>query len=179
MNGRCTKSGAKSGALKCTKTKSGLRWTRAATAKAPAITAAPTTAATPTTAAKTAPATEAPAAAPAAGITYSLKEWAIEGPASLKAGTVAMSVTNPSRNKHELKIIKGTYAELPKAGNGAVDEEKLPAGTIVGVLEAFPGGETKPLSVQLTAGKYLFVCNIAFGPASHADRGQVLDVTVA
>lgn len=90
-----------------------------------------------------------------------------------------MSVTNPSSNRHELKIIKGTYAELPKAGNGAVDEEKLAAGSIVGKVDAFPGGETKPLTVELSPGKYLFVCNIAFGPASHAQRGQVLDVTVA
>jgi hypothetical protein len=178
VNGRCTKSGAKSGTLKCTKTKSGLRWTKAATAKA-AVTTAPATAAPTTVAAgKTAPVTEAPAA-PAAGITYSLKEWAIEGPATLKAGTVSMSVTNPSRNKHEMKIIKGTYAELPKAGNGAVEEEKLAAGAIVGKVDAFPGGETKPLTVELTPGTYLFVCNIAFGPASHAGKGQVLDVTVA
>ena len=183
VNGRCTKAGAKSGSLKCTKTKSGLRWTRTtATTKAPAITATSTTASTATTAAATATTAASTPTTTTAGATgkivYAVKEWAIEGPAQLKAGTVSMSVTNPSTNRHEFKIIKGVYAELPKTSNGAVDEEKLTSGAIVGKLDALTGGETKSLSVDLAPGKYLFVCNISFGPASHAERGQVLDVTV-
>lgn len=187
VNGRCTKAGAKSGSLECTKTKSGLRWTRTtATTKAPAITTtstpastATTTASTVTTAVSTPTTTTAGTAGTAGKIAYAVKEWAIEGPAQLKAGTVSMSVTNPSTNRHEFKIIKGVYAELPKTSNGAVDEEKLTSGAIVGKLDALTGGETKSLSVDLAPGKYLFVCNISFGPASHAERGQVLDVTVA
>lgn len=182
VNGRCTKAGAKSGSLKCTKTKSGLRWTKTtATTIAPATTTTSTTASTATTAAATATtAASTPTTAGTAGkIAYAVKEWAIEGPAQLKAGTVSMSVINPSTNRHEFKIIKGVYAELPKTSNGAVDEEKLSSGAIVGKLDALTAGETKSLSVDLAPGKYLFVCNISFGPASHAERGQVLDVTVA
>jgi hypothetical protein len=183
VNGRCAKAGAKSGSLKCTKTKSGLRWTSSVTTtKASAKTAAPTTAANAgvvTTAESPSTTTAITSASTAGKVTYTVKEWAIEGPAQLKAGPVSMSVTNPSTNRHELKIIKGVYAELPKTSNGAVDEEKLATGTIVGKLDAFAGGETKSLSVDLAPGKYLFVCNISFGPASHAERGQILDVTVA
>lgn len=184
VNGRCTKAGAKSGSLKCTKTKSGLRWTKTtATTNAPPTTTTSTTASTATTAAATATTAASTPTTTTAGtagkIAYAVKEWAIEGPAQLKAGTVSMSVTNPSTNRHEFKIIKGVYAELPKTSNGAVDEEKLTSGAIVGKLDALTAGETKSLSVDLAPGKYLFVCNISFGPASHAERGQVLDVTVA
>lgn len=187
VGGRCTKAGAKSGALTCNKGKSGkLAWARttATTKKTSATTpasSAPASSPAASTPAASTPAASAPAAsAPAAGITYTLKEWSIDGPAQLTAGKINLSVVNaPGNSQHELKVIKGTFAELPKAANGAVDEAQLPAGAILGKVDRFAGGETKTTSLDLPAGKYLFVCNIGFGPNSHAARGQVLDVTVA
>jgi uncharacterized cupredoxin-like copper-binding protein len=151
-------------------------------AATPTEAAAPLTepAAAPTGAA--APATEAAAAASpaAAGNAYTLKEWTLEGSATLTAGKVDLSVMNGGKFPHELVVIKDTtYEDAPKDELGTVLEEKLPAGSVLGEVEKIEPGKTATLSVELTPGKYLFVCNIAFGPNSHAGKGQRLNVTVA
>lgn len=150
-----------------------------------AVAAAPETSVTPaapeTTVAAPAAAETTVAAAPAAiGTAYTMKEWAVEGPATLKAGKVSLTITNNGSFPHQFKVIKGKYADLPKgADGGSIAEDKLPAGALVGQLDKFEGGQTMTLALDLPAGDYVFLCNLGAGPNSHAGKGQHTDVTVA
>jgi uncharacterized cupredoxin-like copper-binding protein len=130
--------------------------------------------------AESAPAETAPAvAAAAAGPTYTLKEWSLEGSATLPAGPTEIAITNAGNFGHEFVVIKDTtYEDAPKNDLGTVLEDQLPAGAILGEVAKIEKGASAKLAVDLAPGKYLFVCNIEFGPNSHAGKGQRLNVTV-
>jgi uncharacterized cupredoxin-like copper-binding protein len=125
-------------------------------------------------------AAETTPAASGTGATYTLKEWTLEGSASLPAGPTEIAITNAGNFAHEFVVIKDTtYEEAPKNDLGTVLEDQLPAGSVLGEVEKIEKGASAKLSVDLAPGKYLFVCNIEFGPNSHAGKGQRLNVTVA
>lgn len=156
--------------------------TAAATPTTAAATPTTTAAAATTTAAASTAAVCAKATAPAAGATavdVSLIEWEVKMPTTLKAGDVAINLKNAANGDHELVIIKGDFASLPKQANGAVDEKALPAGALVQPEIGLRGNQSCTLGVNLPAGKYTFLCNISSGPNSHAAKGQKIDVTVA
>jgi uncharacterized cupredoxin-like copper-binding protein len=123
--------------------------------------------------------TEAPAAATSAGNLYELKEWSLEGSPTLATGSVELTVKNGGEFPHEFKIFKGSYETLPKNELGTVTEAELAADAKLAAIEKIAPGTESKVTVDLPAGTYLFVCNIEFGPNSHAGKGQVLDVTVA
>jgi uncharacterized cupredoxin-like copper-binding protein len=124
--------------------------------------------------------TPAAAAASGTGAAYKLTEWTLEGSASLPAGPTEIAITNAGKFAHEFVVIKDTtYEEAPKNDLGTVLEDQLPAGSVLGEVEKIEKGASAKLSVDLAPGKYLFVCNIEFGPNSHAGKGQRLNVTVA
>ena len=149
---------------------------------APASSAAP--AAVTTAAAPAAPAGAACTGLGAAGAgtaaDVKLVEWAITGPASVKAGAVTLNITNGGQNSHNLAVIKGsTWADLPKSGSGGVDTTKLTAGALLGTTSQLGGGKGCSTSLTLDAGSYVLLCTIGFGANSHAARGQHFDLTVA
>lgn len=163
--------------------------TAAATTGAATTKAAPTTAAaattsasatTATTAATTgATTTKAAAAGAPTSVEVVLKEWSIEAPTKIKAGTIEFVVKNAGTANHELDIVKGdSYAALPKSDSGAILEDKLPAGALQPVVGRFAANATAKGTVTVTPGKYVLVCNIAFGANSHAGKGQRLDIEV-
>lgn len=154
-----------------TKTAATTAATVATTAKAASSSAA---------AASSAAATTAAAAPAAAGATeVKLIEWKIEAPTTLKAGANTFNV-NSASGEHELVVIKSdSFASLPKTSGGGVDEPNLAAGAVIGRTKAVKSGKAETLSVNLPAGKYVLICNLGFGPNSHAAKGQNLDVTVA
>ena len=120
--------------------------------------------------------------APGAGAAADVKlvEWAITGPASVKAGSVTMNITNGGQNSHNLAVIKGTtWAELPKSASGGVDTTKLAAGALLGTTSQLGGGKGCATTLTLDAGSYVLLCTIGFGANSHAARGQHFDLTVA
>jgi uncharacterized cupredoxin-like copper-binding protein len=123
--------------------------------------------------------TQAAAAPAAGGLAYELKEWSLSGSATLTAGKSDLKVTNAGKFPHEFRVLKGTYETLPKNDLGTVQTSGLPADAQLGLVEKIEPGTDATLSVDLPAGQYLFVCNIEFGPNSHAGKGQVLNVTVA
>jgi ABC-type glycerol-3-phosphate transport system substrate-binding protein len=158
----------------------------AATTQAPttaaAATEAPTTAA-PTTEAPTteAPTTAAPTteAATGASVDVEMVEWAVNAPTEIASGSTNFSVSNGGENTHEFVIVRGeSYDTLPKLDNGAVDEDALGA-DVVGRTDKIPSGGSADMAFDLEPGSYVFLCNIQFGPNSHAAAGQVLSVTVA
>jgi hypothetical protein len=105
-------------------------------------------------------------------------DHAVQAPTTIGAGTVEFAVKNTGSSQHEFVVIKGSYADLPKTGNGAVLEDQLAAGALVGRTSRITEGASETKSFTLTAGKYVLLCNIVNGPTSHAGIGQRLDVTV-
>ncbi len=155
--------------------------TAAAAPSAAATTAAAATSAAATTAAATSAAatTKATTAGAATSVDVVLKEWSIEAPTKIKAGTIEFVVKNAGTANHELDIVKGdSYAALPKSDSGAILEDKLPAGALQPVVGRFAANATAKGTVTVTPGKYVLVCNIAFGANSHAGKGQRLDIEV-
>lgn len=134
--------------------------------------------------AATSPATDAPdtdgdIGVPAEAIETSLVEWAIEAPTEYAAGDVTFVATNNGSFPHELVVIQGeSYESLPLAEGGAVNEDELPTGALLGRTERIGGGSTTELTVTLAPGNYVLVCNLGGGDNSHAGRGQRLDITV-
>ena len=127
--------------------------------------------------------TEAPATteAPSEGVVVTLSEFVIDTQDTFTAGEVTFDVVNDggSEFNHEFAIIAAdSYEELPKLDNGAVDEEALEEGQFLGRTAVLEPGQTETISFDLDPGTYLFICNINFGPNSHAANGQMLIATV-
>lgn len=147
-----------------------------------AVTSSPTTAttATPAPANTSAPTTAASGTGPptAAAVDVMLSEWKIEsGP--IKSGTVTFNAHNTGRFPHELRVFKGTVAELPRLADGSVNEDALAAGALIGKVDRLEAGTTAAATLNLVPGRYALVCNLVAAGQSHAAKGQVLDVTVS
>jgi hypothetical protein len=116
----------------------------------------------------------------AAAVTVELDEWTVTTSGPVPAGSVNFTVKNVGEFRHELAVIQGdSYESLPLAASGAIDEAQLPTGALLGRSDLIDGGAESTLTLDIPAGNYVFVCNIAVGPNSHAKAGQVLSVVVS
>ncbi len=151
----------------------------ATTTRSPATTAAvATTAAAAAAAAAAATCSGLTAPAPGAtAVSTTLIEWAVNTPATIKAGPVAFTIKNDATNTHQFMLVKGTYETLPKLANGALDEAQLGA-NLLGQVR-MTANQTCAAGFTLAPGPYTIVCNINQGPNSHAARGQKTNITVA
>jgi hypothetical protein len=128
----------------------------------------------------TTPTTDGDIGAPAEGVAASLKEWAIEAPTEYSAGDVTFTATNNGNFPHEFVVIQGeSYESLPLAEGGAVIEDNLPTGALLGRTARIGGGSSDDLTVTLPPGNYVLLCNLGGGALNHAGRGQRLDITVS
>jgi hypothetical protein len=102
------------------------------------------------------------AAAADAKVAVQLSEWSVTPvPASVQAGTVTFAAANTGADAHELVVVRADNpATLPQSTDGIVDEGKLPAGALIGEIEAFPAKETCQGTFTLAAGRYALFCNI-------------------
>ena len=96
-------------------------------------------------------------------VNVTLQEFAIgTDPGTIGAGDVTFEATNNGPNdEHEFVIFRTDLdpTELPTDENGAVDE----AGEgveLIDEIEGIPVGESGSVTVNLTAGSYVFICNI-------------------
>jgi hypothetical protein len=96
-------------------------------------------------------------------VMVTLTEWKVTpSVAQVGAGIVSFLAENAGRENHELVIVKGDSPEaLPKDANGAMDEEQLPEGALIGEIEPFAAGQLCRANFALPAGSYLLLCNIA------------------
>jgi hypothetical protein len=118
--------------------------------------------------------------AAAAAVDVSLVEWAIEAPAEYAAGEITFTATNNGSFPHEFVVIEGEgYEALPLAEGGAVIEDDLPTGALIGRTARVAGGSSEVLTVTLAPGNYVLLCNLGGGGNSHAGQGQRLDITVS
>jgi hypothetical protein len=95
-------------------------------------------------------------------VTVELSEWQVAPErSSVRPGTVTFEAANVGADAHELVVVRADDpAMLPRAGDGTVDEGKLPAGALVGEIEAFPAKQRCQGTFALTAGRYALFCNI-------------------
>lgn len=95
-------------------------------------------------------------------VVVTLGEWTIKPSAQPKAGYVSFKAENAGKESHEVVIVKtDEKAEaLPKDADGGLDEDKLPEGALIGEIEGFPSGKTCSGVFNMTAGKYVLLCNI-------------------
>jgi uncharacterized cupredoxin-like copper-binding protein len=110
-----------------------------------------------------------------------LQEWAIApGQPSVEAGKVYFLVENAGPDHpHEMVIIRTDLGPLDLP----FEEDKVPEDQIdlVDEIEAFAPDSSASLTVELTAGKYLLICNITEEDpeiGSHYKKGMVAAITV-
>lgn len=92
--------------------------------------------------------------------------------AAAKAGKVELKVTNSGSTPHELVVVKADVApdKLDKAA-GIVDEAKYKP---LARTKQLNGAQSEEVSVDLTPGKYVLLCNVA----GHYDLGMHTAFTV-
>jgi uncharacterized cupredoxin-like copper-binding protein len=118
-------------------------------------------------------------------IKVTLTEWAVVlDKSSAPAGSVTFEVTNSGTQfKHEFVVIKTDLdpADLPADETGKVDEAG--AGIqFIGEVEELAIGASETASFDLTAGKYVLICNIVEAGAehqSHYNQGMRVAFTVS
>ena len=107
----------------------------------------------------------------AARIPVTEKEWGVTpAPASAKAGSVTFVVKNIGHLKHEFVVLK---TKTPAAKLKTVGPKAVLTGQVGKIVQLGPG-QTRTLTLKLTAGHYVLVCNL---PA-HYVAGQRADFTV-
>jgi hypothetical protein len=99
------------------------------------------------------------------------------------AGKIAFVATDTGKEPHELVILHGGPNDLPTDKDGALDEKKLPGGTLVGEIEPFPAGETCDGTFDLSPGEYTLICNVVETEEngkheSHLKEGMLSTFTV-
>jgi hypothetical protein len=91
-----------------------------------------------------------------------LSEWIVEpDPASVDAGEIEFVGDNKGGETHELVVVRARSAdELPTDSDGAVDEEQLPEGALIGEIEDIESESSKSVKLDLETGDYVLFCNI-------------------
>ena len=92
-------------------------------------------------------------------VNVTLSEWKIEMSTLLiPEGTIHFAIENAGAEAHEMVIVKADSIDaLPLDDEGALDEESLPEGALIGEVEGFPAGETCDGTFALEAGRYVAV----------------------
>ena len=92
--------------------------------------------------------------------------------ASVKAGTIKIGVRNLGTMQHSFQVLKTDVPadKLPVDGASAKANEDGK----VGEIPSIPAGASAAVTLDLTPGKYVFICNIA----SHYQLGMHTGFTV-
>ena len=102
-----------------------------------------------------------------------LFDWGIKlDRTSVPAGDVRVKAKNTGSTEHELVFVRTDLPEdkLPVKDN-KVDEEQV---ELAGEIEKFPAKKSREATLELSAGRYVLICNIA----THYELGMhtVLEV---
>src|SRR2546430_1740463 len=91
---------------------------------------------------------------------------------TVKAGSIKIGVRNIGTMEHSFQVIKTDLAadKLPVDGASAKAKEDGKVGEIASI----PAGKSAAVTIDLTPGKYVFICNIA----SHYQLGMHAAFTV-
>ena len=91
---------------------------------------------------------------------------------SVKAGTIKIGVRNLGTMEHSFQVLKTDLPpdKLPVDGASAKAKEDGK----VGEIPSIPAGKSAAVTIDLTPGKYVFICNVA----SHYQLGMHTGFTV-
>ena len=98
------------------------------------------------------------------------------GQSTVQAGTIIFTVTNRAdEDHHEFLVIRTDRAPdaLPTEANGSY-EENGPGTQLLDEIDDVAPGETKQLSINLTEGNYVVICNMV-----HLEDDGTLEVHYA
>jgi uncharacterized cupredoxin-like copper-binding protein len=99
----------------------------------------------------------------AGSVDVTLQEWSVvPASTSVAAGSVTFNATNEGpEDPHELVIFKTDlgHRDLPVREDGGVDEEGEGV-ELIGEIEEFEPGTSESGTFDLTAGKYVLICNL-------------------
>jgi hypothetical protein len=122
----------------------------------------------------------------AAGATVAvdLQEWAVvPASTSVPAGSITFDVTNVGpADPHEFVVFRTDLAhrDLPTKDDGAVDEEGEGV-ELIDEIEEFDVGTSQSITLDLAAGRYVFVCNLVEEEdgqlESHYQMGMSIEFT--
>ena len=107
------------------------------------------------------------------GIGATLKDFAITLESeSLTAGSTTFDIVNDGPSSHELEVFRTDLADgaLPVDGSTVADDQL----EIVDEAEDIAPGTSTSLTVELPAGHYVVICNIA----DHYEAGMHAGITV-
>jgi uncharacterized cupredoxin-like copper-binding protein len=93
-------------------------------------------------------------------VQVTVRDFRISAPKRLKAGTVQLSVHNEGPDAHELILIRANGPLPMRADGTTVDEDAVEPST-AGALEPEEPNSVSLLTVDLTPGRYEFICNMA------------------
>jgi len=113
------------------------------------------------------------------GFTVKEKDFSVNPSSStLTAGKITIKVENSSKQVHELVVFRSDLAEskLPLNANGdRVDEEAARITHLDPEAENVAPGKSKTITIDLPAGRYVFICNLA----GHYTQGMHAIVTTS
>lgn len=108
------------------------------------------------------------------GNTVTERDFSVQPSSStVKAGTLTIKVKNSSKQEHELVVFRTDLAEakLPLNADGdRVDEKAAGITHLDPEAEGVAPGKSKTITIDLPAGRYVFICNLAghYGQGMHA-----------
>jgi len=95
-----------------------------------------------------------------------IREWNLTlNREKVKAGSIGFAVRNRGNETHELAIIKLNNGmmytgRLPVNKHGAIDEDRMDFGKIVGEIENLKSGDKAKELFNLEPGRYAVICNM-------------------
>ena len=97
----------------------------------------------------------------------------IATPNSALAGCITFHVVNTGDEDHEFLVIKTALddADLPTNDNGTY-QENGPGTTLVDEIAVIPPGQSRDISLNLTAGHYVLICNMFEEGEAHYSLGM-------
>ena len=112
----------------------------------------------------------------ATAVSVSLGEWFVRpSQAAFKSGTVTMTVKNDGTIDHQFLVIKTERPpEALVVDQQSYDVDERASGTPVGKLASFGPGHTESVSLAMSKGSYVLLCNL---PA-HYRQGMRAPFTV-
>lgn len=96
------------------------------------------------------------------------------------SGAVQVTVDNVGAIPHEMFLVRTkTVGSLPRKADGTVDKDKIAPADLVTIVPSIPAGTSQTVTVQLTSGTYVAVCNIVNADGTmHFMKGMHMIVTV-
>ncbi|MBK5287215.1 MAG: hypothetical protein JJE46_01990 [Acidimicrobiia bacterium] len=95
-------------------------------------------------------------------VDVTLSEWIVEpDPVTVDAGDIEFTGDNAGGETHEMVVVAAKDADaLPTDADGAVVEDELPKGALIGEIEDIEAQSSKQVTLKLKAGDYVLFCNV-------------------